>query len=110
VCSSDLKQVAAKHAAEVVFHPASLALMEKKDGPLTDTMLANLRQTVAEDTLLNEYDLHLRIHQMLVGPRPTAAKLNEDVYSRIFLTPASDPWLGLKAADTFTALQSAGSL
>jgi hypothetical protein len=106
----ELKKVAAKHTAEVMFHPASLALMEKKDGPLTDAMLANLRQTVAEDTLLNEYDLHLRIHQMLVGPRPTAAKLNEDVYSRIFLTPASDPWLGLKAADTFTALQSAGSL
>ena len=107
---AQLREIAAKHTAEVVFHPDSLTLMEKKNGPLTDVMLANLRQTVAEDTLLNEYDLHLRIHQMLIGPRPTAAKLNEDVYSGIFLTPASDPWLGLKAVDTYTALQSPGSL
>jgi hypothetical protein len=30
--------------------------------------------------------------------------LNERVYAELFLTPSSDPWLGLKPDDVFTGL------
>ena len=33
---------------------------------------------------------------------------NERVYAELFLTPSSDPWLGLVPADTFTALDNNG--
>jgi hypothetical protein len=34
--------------------------------------------------------------------------LNERVYTELFLTPSSDPWLGLMPADTYTALERGG--
>ena len=35
-------------------------------------------------------------------------ELNRLVYTDVFLTPATDPWLGLKVADTYSALTSDG--
>ena len=104
----DWKQMAARHASEVVFHPATLALMEKKSGkPISAKMLANLQQSVAEDTLRNEYDIHRQIHEWLADSQPTADALNARIYAELFLTPANDPWLGLLQPDTYNALQSA---
>ena len=34
--------------------------------------------------------------------------LNERVYAELFLTPSSDPWLGLLPPDTYTALEEDG--
>jgi hypothetical protein len=33
---------------------------------------------------------------------------NEKVYAELFLTPSSDPWLGLAPADAYTALEDGG--
>lgn len=35
-------------------------------------------------------------------------EFNEQVYAQLFLTPNSDPWLGLYSADVYTALDNGG--
>ncbi len=47
---------------------------------------------------------------MWLAAEPTVAltDLNTRVYTELFLTPASDPWLGLVPADVYTALDSGG--
>jgi hypothetical protein len=35
-------------------------------------------------------------------------ELNERVYAQLFLTPSSDPWLGLIPGDVYTALDNNG--
>jgi hypothetical protein len=35
-------------------------------------------------------------------------RLNEWVYAELFLTPSSDPWLGLAPRDMYTALDGNG--
>jgi len=73
-------------------------------------MLPNLRQSIAEDTVHNEYQLHTRIHEWFVnGAVPqNLATLNSKIYADLFLTPNSDPWLGLAPADAYSALDNAG--
>jgi hypothetical protein len=58
----------------------------------------------------NEYQLHRRIHQWLAEAsyRPDVESLNERVYAEVFLTPSSDPWLGLAPGDVYTALPNGG--
>jgi hypothetical protein len=73
-------------------------------------MVRNLQRSIAEDTVRNEYLLHRRIHEWFaagdVGDDVEA--LNDRVYAELFLTPRSDPWLGLVPADTFTAIEDEG--
>ena len=49
------------------------------------------------DTVRNEYLLHSRLYTWLMADpaRHDLEKLNEKVYAKLFLTPNSDPWLGL---------------
>jgi len=73
-------------------------------------LVRTLQETIALDTVRNEYQLHRRIHQWLADGsyRPEVDVLNERVYSELFLTPSSDPWLGLAPADVYTALPNGG--
>jgi hypothetical protein len=67
-------------------------------------------QTTSEDAVRNEYLLHSRLHEWFAGgaaPSDTD-KLNAKVHAELFLTPESDPWLGLVPRDTFTALDNHG--
>jgi hypothetical protein len=90
------KAMAARRAETVRFAPESIALMKERYGA-TDAMLTALQRSVAEDTLRNEYDLHARVHVWLANwDRPSFASLNRQVYAQLFLTPRSDPWLGLQ--------------
>jgi len=41
------------------------------------------------------------------GP-PSFEKLNRRVYDELFLTPATDPWLGMSVEGTFTGLPGDG--
>ena len=34
--------------------------------------------------------------------------MNERVYAELFLTPSSDPWLGLVQSDVYTAIENDG--
>jgi hypothetical protein len=73
-------------------------------------LVRTLQQTIALDTVRNEYQLHRRIHQWLADSsyRPDVEVLNERVYGELFLTPSSDPWLGLAPPDVYTALPNGG--
>jgi hypothetical protein len=72
-------------------------------------MLSNLQMSIAQDTLQNENVFHRQIHQRFVtGQAGDFARLNEWVYADVFLTPRSDPWLGLAPADAFPALDGNG--
>ena len=111
ITDPEWKRVTAQHIAPVAFHSASLELIrEKSASPDTfNQMLANLERSVAEDTARNELDLHLQIHNWFVERVPSSlASLNERVYAQLFLTPSSDPWLGLLQPDQFTGIENAG--
>ena len=66
-----------------------------------------------EDPLLrvlrNEYWLHRQLHEWLARtPAPDVDGFNERVYAELFLTPRSDPWLGLVPVEAYTALPESG--
>ena len=65
---------------------------------------------MALDTVKNEYTLHRQIHDWFAaGETPDDVDaLNERVYAELFLTPPSDPWLGLAPGDVYTALDGGG--
>jgi hypothetical protein len=73
-------------------------------------MVRALESSVALDTVKNEYRLHREIHRWLsdASDQPDVETLNERVYAELFLTPSSDPWLGLAPADVYTALPNGG--
>jgi hypothetical protein len=73
-------------------------------------MVRSLQTSIALDTVRNEYTLHRTIHQWLAREDATrdVDELNERVYTSLFLTPSSDPWLGLAPRDTYTALKNDG--
>jgi hypothetical protein len=78
-----------------------------------DPMLRKLRsmeRSISEDTVRNEYLLHRQIHEWLASDASTTAvdDLNARVYAELFLTPNSDPWLGLLPADAYAALENDG--
>ena len=67
--------------------------------------LRNVESTVAADCIRNEYILHRQIHQWLANGAANAGldAFNNTVYSQLFLTPRSDPWLGLAPPDAYSA-------
>jgi hypothetical protein len=68
-------------------------------------------RSMSEDTVRNEYLFHTKIHEWFALALPQArdlAVLNEKVYTELFLTPKSDPWLGLKPSDAYSALDHDG--
>ncbi|MEO6434595.1 MAG: hypothetical protein ABIP55_02390, partial [Tepidisphaeraceae bacterium] len=72
-------------------------------------LIAGLQQSVAQDTRQNEFVLHRQIHQWFAaGAVREFDTFNRRVYADLFLTPRSDPWLGLAPAEAFTALQNGG--
>ncbi len=70
----------------------------------------NFEQAMAIDTVRNEYLLHSRLHQWFVEANRTGTidQLNEKVYAELFLTPSSDPWLGLVSPDIYSAIEGDG--
>jgi hypothetical protein len=117
------KKIAALHSSTVNLDAASLGLIQKETHQLfanekgTATPDARLRSlieklhaTIALDTVRNEYLLHTKLHSWmsLAKNRENLDALNEKVYAELFLTPNSDPWLGLLSPETYTALENAG--
>jgi hypothetical protein len=121
------QKIAALHSAESVLDPNAVRLIESKQPPtaaeaarITMTKMAietpmirtlrNLQRSIAEDTVRNEYQLHSRIHEWFVNGAAPAnlAALNSKIYAELFLTPNSDPWLGLAPSDVYSALDAGG--
>ena len=71
-----------------------------------DAALLRLEVRLAKDGLRNEAFLHRAIHQNLARAARlwTWEEVNHWVYAEVFLTPASDPWLGLAPTELLGAL------
>jgi hypothetical protein len=87
-----------------------LALTKRRVEDPMLRLFAAFESSIALDTVKNEYQFHRKIHQWLAAEnyRPDVELLNERVYAELFLTPSSDPWLGLAPADVYTALPNGG--
>ncbi len=92
-------------------HTAFMADASKKnpEAALKD-LLEKLELHIALDTVRNEYLLHTKLHAGLIADRSLSNldQLNQKVYDELFLTPASDPWLGLFEPSTYVALEDGG--
>lgn len=73
-------------------------------------MFSSLQTLTALDTVRNEYELHLRIHEWFILGEvgDDVDPLNQRVYAELFLTPDTDPWLGLFDPTVYTGLANAG--
>jgi hypothetical protein len=106
--------IAGLHAADAILDQSTRALMTFKDptlaGASLQTAVTALERSVAEDTVRNEYVFHARIHRWLVSGVVSSdiAKLNEKIYTELFLTPGWDPWLGLRPAGTYSGIDEDG--
>ncbi|TBR59270.1 hypothetical protein B4U84_16920 [Westiellopsis prolifica IICB1] len=81
----------------------------QKDG--LARVVNNFETAIALDTVRNEYMLHRQIHQWFVQDNNQTSNLdalNEKVYAELFLTPSSDPWLGLAPDDVYSAIDNDG--
>lgn len=73
-------------------------------------LLRNFQESLAVDSVRNEYEFHYAIHGWFANGEVPADldAFNSRVYSELFLTPDSDPWLGLALEDVYTAIPSGG--
>ena len=108
------KKIAALHPQDAALDQRSIALIKRQNPSLTNAEMARLlrkfQELIALDTIRNEYILHSKLYAWLMRDpeRRDLEKLNEKVYASLFLTPDSDPWLGLVSTDVYTALDNGG--
>ena len=112
-------KIARLYAADARLDDFSLTLMRNKNliafgGPENagafQRARSNLERAIAEDTARNKYTFETTLH--LWFAEGTLIKdlhaLNEKVYTELFLTPSTDPWLGLFPADSYTGIENEG--
>jgi hypothetical protein len=108
------RKIAALHAAEAVLDSGSIALIKSQNPALTkpefSAMLKKFQESIALDTVRNEYLLQTKLYPWLLRhpSRTDLEKFNEKVYAELFLTPRSDPWLGLLDRDAYVGLDNGG--
>ncbi len=122
-------RIAGLHSSDARLDPVSVALIRSQhptaakaavraiskmivEDPLV-RMVRNFQGSIALDTVRNEYTFHRQIHVWLADAAAKNQKveldpLNERVYTELFLTPSSDPWLGLMPPDVYTGLDANG--
>ncbi|HEX5708231.1 MAG TPA: hypothetical protein VFX96_13090, partial [Pyrinomonadaceae bacterium] len=73
-------------------------------------VVRNFESRMALDTVRNEYLMRPRLLRWFIegASRVGVEQLNARVYAELFLTPDSDPWLGLLAPDTYSAIEGDG--
>jgi hypothetical protein len=113
-------KIAQLHIADAELDARSLGLIRRQtQGALSATdehneqafaaLVRKLQQNIALDTVRNEYLLHTKLYGWFLDKENRELnQLNRRVYSELFLTPASDPWLGLFSPDVYTALEGGG--
>ena len=96
----------------VYLDQGSLNVMQRKLSPSASmsTVVNSFERAIAQDTVRNEYVFHAQINnwfangEFLNSDTATLTALNRRVYDELFLTPASDPWLGLVNENVYTGL------
>jgi hypothetical protein len=97
-----------------LFDAPSIALVTKlRGGNPTGTdiapVIARLEQHVLADTALNQFQLRQQIRMQLASRKDLAfAPINDWIYTNVFRTPKTDPWLGLLENTDFTGLPADG--
>ena len=113
-------KIALRHMADAQLDQQSIGLIKRQMQSLwsndatADAKLNNLlekfQRSISLDSVRNEYVMHTQLHAWLAtgfASRNVDA-LNEKVYAELFLTPNSDPWLGLNAEDIYVGLEHGG--
>ena len=108
------RKIAALHSKDSALDQQSIALI-KKQNPQLDSkafsdMLDGFQKSIALDSVRNEYCMHTQLLAWMSREtwRNDLEKFNEKVYAELFLTPKSDPWLGLLMPNTYTAIDNGG--
>lgn len=74
-----------------------------------DQTVARFEDAMAFDTARNEAEFHTQVHALFArGEQGDFQSLNRKIYDRLFLTPQSDPWLGLLPDGVYNGLQNGG--
>jgi hypothetical protein len=108
------KKIAGLHSNLGTLDERSIALIKRQNPTLSNEemprLLKKFQDLIVLDTVRNEYLLHSKLYMWLMRDpaRHDVEKLNEKVYAKLFLTPHSDPWLGLFSTDVYTALDNGG--
>ena len=73
-------------------------------------LVKKFEELIALDTVRNEYAMHTKLYGWMALPQlnKDLDNFNEHVYATLFLTPRSDPWLGLMSRDLYTAIDNGG--
>jgi len=78
-------------------------------GAALATLIEKLSLQIDADTALGELGLHIEIRKLFLElGEPSMVVLNKRIYADLFLTPATDPWLGVATPGVFTGLPSDG--
>jgi len=107
-------KIAELHSADAILDDRSIALIRRQNPLLSEDeqkrLVNQFQSLVALDTVRNEYLMHTKLYSWLRNDpvRDDVEKLNKKVYDELFMTPQSDPWLGLFSADLYTALDNGG--
>jgi len=121
------KKIAALHSEDAALDQGSRLLIREHNptalraAPIARTksraedpllrLIVNLQNSIALDTVRNEYLYHTRIHEWFAageGVTQDVEALNKRIYAELFLTPDADPWLGLASDDVYTGIRDAG--
>lgn len=78
------------------------------EGAELERLFLSFEMRMAEDTVKNELDLHQRVHEWLAAEALDFEALNRRIYAELFLTPRSDPWLGMLPSGAFTGITNDG--
>jgi hypothetical protein len=103
--------IAQRHEKAGELDPAALQVIQsKRPNGDAKAVIEAIQRTIAIDTIRNEYTLHSQVHSWFATDNPPTAfeKLNEAVYAQLFLTPRSDPWLGLAPMNAWSGLEGDG--
>jgi hypothetical protein len=108
------KKIAQLHPTDAELDNRSISLIKGQNPTITEDDLTHLtrkfQELIALDTVRNEYRCTRSCTSgwSTIRFRDDVEKLNEKVYETLFLTPGSDPWLGLFSPEVYTALDNGG--
>lgn len=108
------KKIAALHTDDSILDSRAVTLIKYQNPSISEDdfkrLVDKFQGLVALDTVRNEYLMHSKLYTwfMKYPVLDDVEKLNKKVYDELFMTPQSDPWLGLFAADLYTALDNGG--
>ncbi len=108
------KKIAELHPDDAVLDSRAMTLIKYQNPSMSEddfkSLVNKFQGLVALDTVRNEYLMHTKLYTWLMKDpaRDDVEKLNKKVYDSLFMTPQSDPWLGLFSSDLYTALGNGG--